>query len=766
MAQEIINNEIAYVKDFHSETIRASDSYPGGILINDYKVKDYAELHIAFQLESNDTQAEIRVYVDYSDDKGRIPKDRPRGLLSDGRNFFKLVKAPPANKLVSFRLIIPNQASTVNLKFCKEGGSTKISEKIYISPVKAGISIITPVYKEEKLIGRLLSSIEKQTAKKENFEIIFIINGERDNSERILEKWRADNPEINCKIVYEDKASASNARNAGAKYIGFSHSTYVDADDALSPGFIDSFLERLAPSQAPVSYITDFFEDGAINHDTQLNSEIKKALESKRPVAPWEIHAIATMSACKGIPSWFIRCTSFDTSLASGEDVVFFCDLYNKFPYLLFEITSSSNQCTYYRSVRPNSVSRRAGLYEFSVIERINVMSSLKKILKEAKDPEAQELTKMKINSSAIFIYNYLKKNPEQFKQYVRDAQAKNIEDFPWQYIARRSTETLCILDNLSSQPDEAAQHFSKQILTWGQSVDVSTDYSIRNRLTKLESLTPYIGAYTTVDKPAQTWEGLLHYINQSIFRINKSQTKRTEPYKNIYSFTKSYASHLTAAILKIQNPLLYWIVEVPSNQSKLNISIPIKWLEEEGILKALSELNIQPDLSNTNIEYWSNLITSKLADKLISPREEDADPIQTQPVETLAILHCFPPDSDASSIVASKRISAWTMPCDVISNDMSKVRHQDNELLELVSPYLNRVSRLNTPVSFAGWNYIVLFIEAAFKEAESFQRERNKPYKYLYSRARWSASNYTAALDLFRNLNYQAHSYKFLLSS
>lgn len=52
-----------------------------------------------------------------------------------------------------------------------------------------GINIIVPTYKAEKYIINLLNSLKNQTLDYKLFEAIFIINGERDNTEKIIREF-------------------------------------------------------------------------------------------------------------------------------------------------------------------------------------------------------------------------------------------------------------------------------------------------------------------------------------------------------------------------------------------------------------------------------------------------------------------------------------------------------------------------------------------------------------------------------------------------
>ena len=63
-------------------------------------------------------------------------------------------------------------------------------DKTLITPK---LSIIIPVYNVENYIAKCLSSVIQQDAKEEDFEVLFVIDGSKDNSENIIYDFVSDN---------------------------------------------------------------------------------------------------------------------------------------------------------------------------------------------------------------------------------------------------------------------------------------------------------------------------------------------------------------------------------------------------------------------------------------------------------------------------------------------------------------------------------------------------------------------------------------------
>lgn len=108
-----------------------------------------------------------------------------------------------------------------------------------------------------------------------------------------------------------------------------------------------------------------------------------------------------------------------------------------------------------------------------------------------------------------------------------------------------------------------------------------------------------------------------------------------------------------------------------------------------------------------------------------------------------LVFAYCFPPDADASSNVMAKRIMSAEQMVDVISNDMSSVRSQDQEFYAVVKRWINRHTVIEVPTSFANWHAISRWAAEAVEASEN----SNANYKEIYSRALWVASHVAGCL-------------------
>ncbi|MBT4484908.1 MAG: glycosyltransferase family 2 protein [Candidatus Latescibacteria bacterium] len=106
------------------------------------------------------------------------------------------------------------------------------------------ISIIIPVYNEEKVIEELVSRLENATCKlKYNFEFIFVDDGSKDDTLPKLIMLQADNPKLKI-IKLSRNWGHQNAYNAGLDYVSGNAVVFMDGDLEDPPEVIQEFIKK------------------------------------------------------------------------------------------------------------------------------------------------------------------------------------------------------------------------------------------------------------------------------------------------------------------------------------------------------------------------------------------------------------------------------------------------------------------------------------------------------------------------------------------
>lgn len=103
------------------------------------------------------------------------------------------------------------------------------------------ISVIIPIFNSERYLDNLISCINAQTYT--DYEVIFINDGSTDNSREILQKY-CDNSD-NKILVNKKNGGVSSARNLGLQLAKGELIVFWDADDDISPYFLQEMISNL-----------------------------------------------------------------------------------------------------------------------------------------------------------------------------------------------------------------------------------------------------------------------------------------------------------------------------------------------------------------------------------------------------------------------------------------------------------------------------------------------------------------------------------------
>ncbi|BED92377.1 MAG: glycosyltransferase [Candidatus Paraimprobicoccus trichonymphae] len=157
------------------------------------------------------------------------------------------------------------------------------NSKIY----KFKISLIVPVYNQERFIERTLKSIEKQILK--NFEVIIINDCSTDHSFEIIEKFINKNENF-ILINSEINRGVSESRNLGIKTAKGEYLAFLDGDDFISPYFLKKMYDLIVKNNSDISCCNYWFYYSKINlyffnilsmfSGTYLSNEMLKKLVS------------------------------------------------------------------------------------------------------------------------------------------------------------------------------------------------------------------------------------------------------------------------------------------------------------------------------------------------------------------------------------------------------------------------------------------------------------------------------------------------------
>lgn len=180
------------------------------------------------------------------------------------------------------------------------------------------ISVIVPVYNAMPYLKDCITSILQQDYV--NIEIIFVDDGSTDHSLDFLKKQQKVDSRI--RIVHQDNAGASAARNRGLEEARGEWIAFIDADDIITKDYL-SYLYFLAVKHdcyiASCGYETQMSSGKIIPGDQLLDGiiEVKKQENQSYPI-PYTVWHLLISN--KLIRENNIR---FDESITYLEDVLF-----------------------------------------------------------------------------------------------------------------------------------------------------------------------------------------------------------------------------------------------------------------------------------------------------------------------------------------------------------------------------------------------------------------------------------------------------------
>lgn len=129
------------------------------------------------------------------------------------------------------------------------------------------VSVIIPAYNSEKYIVRCLNSVFKQTHT--NIEVILINDGSNDRTGELCEEYMKS--ESRLKYFYTDNGGVSSARNKALSLAKGNYIVFVDADDIVSPRYVECLLKGFKNNSIGISIATfSFNEEDLVTNEAAI----------------------------------------------------------------------------------------------------------------------------------------------------------------------------------------------------------------------------------------------------------------------------------------------------------------------------------------------------------------------------------------------------------------------------------------------------------------------------------------------------------------
>lgn len=123
-------------------------------------------------------------------------------------------------------------------EYCKNPNGTSFGKNEICKYPNYDLQIVIPVYNVEKYVKECLDSVKKQVTSY-RYKVVIVDDGSIDNSATIIDSYKADNWEI----IHKQNGGLSSARNEGIRKIDARYIMFLDSDDYLPAGALQSMLD-------------------------------------------------------------------------------------------------------------------------------------------------------------------------------------------------------------------------------------------------------------------------------------------------------------------------------------------------------------------------------------------------------------------------------------------------------------------------------------------------------------------------------------------
>lgn len=215
------------------------------------------------------------------------------------------------------------------------------------------ISVIVPVYNCEPYLDKSIQSLIHQTYF-EHLEIIFIDDGSKDNSAKIINKYTEKYS--NMRLIRQTNSGVSAARNRGVEVASGEYIAFFDADDIAERQLYETLFKLIEDNDADMSCVnySMCFDDGTIKVH---KPKIKELLCGKEVIKSFlRSNVLCNNTIDKLFRSSLVKEIMFPTGYAIGEDMFFL------FQYLLRiqKVAVDTTESLYRYCIRSNSAMKSA----------------------------------------------------------------------------------------------------------------------------------------------------------------------------------------------------------------------------------------------------------------------------------------------------------------------------------------------------------------------------------------------------------------------
>lgn len=218
------------------------------------------------------------------------------------------------------------------------------------------ISVIIPTFRPQDYLWECLDSLFSQTLPKDQYEVIVILNGEREPYHEMIQEYlRKNGTGVSVKLLFAQTGGVSNARNIGLDNAEGRFVVFIDDDDKVSPVYLEELYKKADRQTVVISNTYNFNEDNPKEMISVRPTELHSQLSPNGRTNLKTSRRFFFTVWMKMIPMDVIAGRRFDTSFSIGEDSIFMFRISDRIAHTDF----TSSDAIYYRRIRENSAMGR-----------------------------------------------------------------------------------------------------------------------------------------------------------------------------------------------------------------------------------------------------------------------------------------------------------------------------------------------------------------------------------------------------------------------
>lgn len=117
--------------------------------------------------------------------------------------------------------------------------------------------IVVPLYNKAPYVRKALESIVSQTYS--DWELVVVDDGSKDESYSVAKQYLDEIGKSNCRIIQQQNAGVSTARNDGVAMLDCKYVCFLDADDWWAPTFLEEMDKFIAECPESGLYVSDYY---------------------------------------------------------------------------------------------------------------------------------------------------------------------------------------------------------------------------------------------------------------------------------------------------------------------------------------------------------------------------------------------------------------------------------------------------------------------------------------------------------------------------